>query len=162
MHELAAVLKGLNFEGVQTYIQSGNVVFQTVDANFSELSDMISAAVGTSHGFRPRVLLLELWELENAIAANPYPQTEIEPRTLHLYFLESAPQNPDLELLENLKTDSERFRLDHRVFYLHAPDGIGRSKLAARVEGALGVPATARNWRTVSKVMALAKPEGGG
>jgi len=46
------------------------------------------------------------------------------------------------------------------VFYLHAPDGIGRSKLAARIERLLGVDATARNWRTVTKVFEMANDLG--
>jgi len=54
-----------------------------------------------------------------------------------------------------LKSPREDFRLIQQVFYLHAPDGIGRSKLAEKVEKNLGVPATARNWNTVSKLLAM-------
>jgi uncharacterized protein (DUF1697 family) len=64
------------------------------------------------------------------------------------------PTNPDLGALENLKSERERFALKDGVFYLHAPDGIGRSKLAANTETSLGVAITSRNWRTVCKVMA--------
>ena len=56
-----------------------------------------------------------------------------------------------------LKFDSEEIALIDNVFYLHGPDGIGRSKLAARVERLLGVGATARNWRTVSKIGEMAR-----
>jgi uncharacterized protein (DUF1697 family) len=70
--------------------------------------------------------------------------------------LDSVPKNPDLEILESIKTDREQFKLINKVFYLHAPDGIGRSKLAAKVEKALGVTVTARNWRTVNEVMSIA------
>jgi uncharacterized protein (DUF1697 family) len=96
-------------------------------------------------------------ELERAMASNPYAEAESEPKSLHLYFLASEPQDPDLKTLESIRVDSERFALQGKVFYLHAPDGIGRSRLAARVEKALGVPATARNWRSVSKIVAMAK-----
>ncbi len=54
-----------------------------------------------------------------------------------------------------LQSGRERYQLDDGVFYLHAPDGIGRSKLAARAERALGVATTARNWQSVEKIMAL-------
>ena len=57
-----------------------------------------------------------------------------------------------LEALESVKREGERFKLEGKVFYLHAPQGIGRSKLAARVEKSLGVAVTARNWRTVCKI----------
>jgi uncharacterized protein (DUF1697 family) len=58
-------------------------------------------------------------------------------------------------MLESLKTEREQFELIGTVFYLHAPDGIGRSKLAAKVEKAMGVAATARNWRTVSMLVEM-------
>jgi uncharacterized protein (DUF1697 family) len=62
-----------------------------------------------------------------------------------------------LKALENVKKDSEQFRLIDKIFYLYAPEGIGRSKLAMKVEKTLGVTATARNWRTVNKIMEMVK-----
>jgi uncharacterized protein (DUF1697 family) len=76
---------------------------------------------------------------------------------LHFFFLESTPEKPNMDELANAKSDSEEYRLIKSVFYLYAPDGIGRSKLAAKVEQALGVQVTARNWNTVSKLIAMAK-----
>jgi uncharacterized protein (DUF1697 family) len=55
------------------------------------------------------------------------------------------------------KSKSEEFKLNKNIFYLYAPDGVGRSKLAAKVEQALGVSVTARNWNTVSKLIAMVK-----
>ncbi len=157
MKDLRALLEKLGAANVKTYIQSGNAVFQHEAEDISQLSSRISTAIKESHGFEPRVLLLDAAEMAQAMAANPFPEAESEPKTLHLYFLASAPQSPDLEMLESLKKDNEQFKLIDKVFYLYAPDGIGRSKLAERAEKALGVAATARNWRTVSKIMALAK-----
>lgn len=65
------------------------------------------------------------------------------------------PTNPDLEKLGSIRRDNERFQLIGRFFYLHAPDGVGRSKLAANSEKCLGVAMTDRNWRTVSKIMVM-------
>ncbi|HMQ55974.1 MAG TPA: DUF1697 domain-containing protein [Anaerolineae bacterium] len=160
MRQLVEVLQDLGLKNVKTYIQSGNVVFQSEPIKAVELSDRISAAIKQSHGFAPQVLLLELDELEQAAATNPFPQAEAEPKTLHLYFLAAVPQNPDLETLEDLKQEREQFSLQDKVFYLFAPDGIGRSKLAERAEKALGVAATARNWRSVCKIMEMAKQLG--
>lgn len=156
MRELTAMLPGLGLENIQTYIQSGNVVFQTDRVDLAELAAEIGTAVSQSHGFTPKVMLLETHRLEEAVAANPFPQGESEPKALHFYFLETVPEAPDLAALAALKTDREQFQLIDAVFYLYAPDGIGRSRLAEKVERALGVSATARNWRTVSKIMALA------
>jgi uncharacterized protein (DUF1697 family) len=101
------------------------------------------------------VLVLESEEIERVVGSNPFPEAESEPKTLHAYFLASSPEHPDLDGLEEIKGDRERFVLSDGVFYLHAPDGIGRSKLAANAEKLLGVPTTARNWRTISKLMEL-------
>lgn len=157
MKELRALLEGLGLESVRTYIQSGNVVFQTEEPDLSRLSGRITSAIQKSHGFEPRVLLLGIEELDRAIQGNPFPEAEAQPKTLHVSFLESVPDAPDLEAIERVRSDTERFVLADKVFYFHAPDGIGRSKLAANVERYLGVPATGRNWRSVQKVRALAE-----
>jgi uncharacterized protein (DUF1697 family) len=156
MKELVALLEKLGAQDVKTYIQSGNVVFRT-KKKASQISNEIGAEIKRRRGFEPRVLLLEIAELEKAIAENPFPEAESEPNTLHVAFLASVPANPNLKALESLKTASERFLLKHNVFYLHAPDGIGRSKLAANAERLLGVSMTDRNWRTVCKIGAMAK-----
>lgn len=158
MKALAALLEKLGADSVRTYIQSGNAVFQHQAESVSRLSSSISTAIKESHGFEPQVFLLDLAEMEQVIASNPFPEAESEPKTLHLYFLASVPANPDLKMLDSIKQDNEQFKLIDKVFYLHAPDGIGRSNLAARVEKALGVAVTARNWRTVCKVRAMAQP----
>jgi len=57
--------------------------------------------------------------------------------------------------MDEIKTPTERYKLIDKVYYLHTPDGFGKSKLAARCEKLLGVPATARNWRTVKKILEM-------
>jgi uncharacterized protein (DUF1697 family) len=156
MQELVAQLENIGLQNVRTYIQSGNVIFQSEEKNASLLSNKIRAAIKKSHGFEPQVLLLELEEMEKAVGSNPFPEAESEPKTLHLLFLASVPKNPDYDALESIKTDRERFVLKDGVFYLHASDGIGRSKLAANAEKLLGVWVTGRNWRTVCKIMTMA------
>ncbi len=155
MKDLKALLAEIGLANVQTYIQSGNVVFQTDRADLPALADEIGAAIGESHGFVPRIMLLTLGDLETAVSHNPFPATDEQHKTLHFYFLANSPSNPDLDALTAIKKESEQFELIDTVFYLYAPEGIGRSKLAAKVEKAMGVPTTARNWRTVSKVLAM-------
>ncbi len=152
MKELAALLTGLGLRDVQTYIQSGNVVFHSNAKNKTALAAKISATIEAQHGFAPQVLLLDAAELHKAMAGNPYPAAVSAPRTLHLFFLAETPQHPDLKALEAIRSGGERFKLAGKVFYLHTPDGFGPSKLAARVEKSLGVAATARNWSTVCKL----------
>lgn len=159
MKELITLLEGLGCREVKTYIQSGNVVFQCQQKEARRLSRQIGTAVNENHGFEPHVLLLIAQDLAKAAASNPFPEAEDEPKSLHLNFLDALPKEPDLPALERLKKENERFKLQDKIFYLHAPDGIGRSKLAANAERLLGVPMTGRNWRTVGKIMELAKYE---
>lgn len=160
MKDLVDLLEGMGLRNVGTYIQSGNVVFESEEADAPLLSKRMGDAIKERHGFEPRVLLLETEELEKAVESNPFPEAESEPKTLHLYFLASSPEHPDLDALEGMKGRRERFVLGDGVFYLHAPDGVGRSRLAANAERLLRVPATARNWRTVHRVLAMAKEHG--
>lgn len=156
MAELVEILEGLGLEDVRTYIQSGNVVARSSEPPSSTLAAAIGGTIERSHGFRPRVLVLAADELEAAIASNPFPEGESRPKELHFFFLTSSPTEPHLDSLDEVKADTERFHLADRVLYLHAPEGIGRSKLAANVERILGVAATARNWRTVQKLREMA------
>ena len=157
MKDLVTLLENIGAQNVKTYVQSGNAVFQSKETSAPMLSNTISATIKEDHGFEPQVLLLELEEMQKTVGSNPFPEAESEPKTLHLHFLASVPKDPDFDALESIKTDRERFVLKDSVLYLHAPDGIGRSKLAANAEKILGVSMTARNWRTVCKIMAMAK-----
>jgi len=74
--------------------------------------------------------------------------------------LSEAPSHPNGDALDAIKLKSERWELIGEVFYLLAPDGFGRSKLATGAERLLDVDATARNWRTVSKMFELANESG--
>jgi uncharacterized protein (DUF1697 family) len=156
MKDLAALLTGMGLRDVQTYIQSGNVVFRSDLKNKSALAASITAAIEAQHGFAPQTLLLEAADLKKAMVANPYPEAESEPKSLHLFFLDEVPHQPDLKAIEATKANNERYKLAGRVFYLHAPDGVGNSKLAARAEKLLGVTASARNWNTVCKLAEMA------
>lgn len=155
MKELVGLLEALDLNDVRTYLQSGNVVFRSGTDPSAQLAAKISDSIEAHRGFRPHVLLMSGQKLRQAIASNPFPEAESNPKSLHLFFLDAVPQRPRIDSLTAARAPSERFHLADDVFYLHAPDGIGRSKLAARVEKDLGVAATARNWRTVVNLMGM-------
>ena len=161
MKELVSILEDLDCRNVRTYIQSGNAVFQNSEKVPDRLSKKIRAAIKDRCGLEPQVLLLRPGELQQAVDSNPFPAAESKPTTLHVNFLAKAPAKPDLPALDRLKNASEQFELKDRCFYLHAPDGIGRSKLATGAERLLGVPMTGRNWRTVMKLMEIVKQASG-
>lgn len=160
MASLRAILDGLGATDVQTYIQSGNAVFRHAETDAAKVGDMIGSGIHQRHSFRPRVLAMTAAEMARAAETNPFPDAKAEPTTLHLYFLAEPSTAPDIDAIRALASSSETFRLTDGVFYLHAPDGIGRSKLGQQVERLLGVAATARNWRTVGSVLAMARATG--
>jgi uncharacterized protein (DUF1697 family) len=71
--------------------------------------------------------------------------------------MEIFAKSPDLEGIANIKAATEKLKLHNNVFYLYAPNGIGRSKLATKVEQKLGVAVTARNRNTISKLFEMIK-----
>ena len=156
MKTLVAALGSIGARKVRTYIQSGNAVFESAEESLARLSKQLSAEINKRCGFEPHVQILTLEALSKAISENPFPDAVADPSSLHLGFLSSSPKSPNLEKLATLRMDSERFLLVERVLYLHAPEGVGRSKLAANSEKLLGVPMTDRNWKTVCKVMEMA------
>lgn len=155
MQDLRDILSSLGCENIRTYIQSGNAVFVSA-AQAGELAATIKAAIDNRFGFAPEVLLLTVRRLKAIAAANPFPDAESEPKFLHILFLTEAADEADLDALNDVRAPSERFVLTDDALYLHAPEGIARSKFAARVERCLGVAATGRNWNTVSKIIELA------
>jgi uncharacterized protein (DUF1697 family) len=160
MRELAALLGKLGAHEVKTYIQSGNAVFRHASEDASVLAQRIGRAVEQAHGFAPRVLVLTREQLAQVVAANPFRAQVAEPTTVHVLFLAAPPSHPDLAALERVKAASESFALCGTCCYLHTPEGLARSKLAERAERLLGVAGTARNWRTVGKLLELAQAMG--
>jgi len=153
MKGLIKILEEMGCEEIKTYIQSGNVVFQIMQGNRNKIAEGISLKILEKYGFEPKVLLLELADLYAAIDSNPFETKD--GKALHFFFLASHPDSPDLEQLAAIKSNSEEFKLIRNIFYLFAPNGIGRSKLAAKVEQHLGIPVTARNWNTISKLISI-------
>lgn len=159
MAELRKDLEFLKLQNVRTYIQSGNVVFDTnikaTPKAKARLATSIAQRVEERHGFKPQVLLLSPEELRRAVTNNPFPTAAADPKTLHFNFLAEPVSGFDGGPLEAIQTSTESFQLVDSVFYLHAPDGIGRSKLAAKIEKHLGVAITGRNFRTVQKILSM-------
>ena len=155
MKELVTIFQTIGYKNVQTYIQSGNVIFGSSKQVGRKEIVGIGEEISRKMGFEPKVLLLCEEQFQDAIKNNPFPTGN--GRALHFFFLETQPSQPNIGYLESLKTESEEFILCKKVLYVYAPEGIGRSKLAAAVEKVLGVPATARNWNTIDKLAIMAK-----
>jgi len=145
MKELKQLLEDNNFENVNTYIQSGNIVLSSHKNPNSQIADLIQ----TKFGFTPQIMVLTETEFNTSVEQNPY--TNYEGKFVHFYFCESLPKI-DTTKLEKYTFETERTTLVDKVFYIHAPEGIARSKLVANIESCLGVSATGRNLNTVKKL----------
>lgn len=156
MRELAAALEGIGLQDVRTYIQSGNVVFSSAKGA-TRLAGEIERCIEKQFGFHSKTFILSVPELQRAAKGNPFPQADQKPQTLHLFFLAQPAKAAQIDAMNELKAKSEQFVLKSKVFYFYTPNGFGISKLAAKAERLLGVDTTARNWRTVGKLLELAK-----
>jgi uncharacterized protein (DUF1697 family) len=155
MKALAGALESAGFQGVRTYIQSGNIVFRSSSGEPRTLAAKIERLVERKFGCAPAVLVINKAELAAAIRANPFPDARHNHKLLHLYFFDSPPKSPDIASLQRVAAGREAFALKGGIFYLWTPDGFADSILRSRVERCLGVPATARNWRTVNELLKL-------
>ena len=149
MKELVSLLEKIGYENVKTYIQSGNVIINSSKKPGAE----ISKAIESKYGFKPDIVVLEKSELETAIKNNPFRSGE--GKYVHFYF-SGKNLKPDMDRLAGFSSNTERYRIKDRVFYLHAPDGIGRSKIVANIVKCLGVPVTGRNLNTIKKLAEMA------
>lgn len=156
MKGLSQVFEAAGCEEVKTYIQSGNVVFNARVKSAGQFGDAIGSEIEREYGFRPAIRLITAKALQIAIASNPYPQAESEPKSLHLFFLEGSPQQAHVSDASSLLSESESVTVIGSCLYLYAPDGVARSKFAQGVDRALHMSTTARNWRTVTKLAELA------
>lgn len=145
MKELKKALEDNGLENVKTYIQSGNIVASSVNNPESKIRGLIES----NFGFSPEVLVLSNKEYDLAVSNNPFK--EFEGKFVHFYFCKESPEL-NIIRIKKLSSDSENHRLIGGVFYLHAPAGIGRSKLVSNIEACLGVSVTGRNLNTVNKI----------
>ncbi|NND46599.1 MAG: DUF1697 domain-containing protein [Woeseiaceae bacterium] len=154
MQDLREILGDLGCESVKTYIQSGNVVFESKRKS-DGLARRISGAIEKGFHFAPSVLVMSAEKFERIADANPYAAEAAELKHVHTLFLAGAADDPDMKRMHERKTSTEEFTLTDEALYFHAPDGIARSKLASEMERHLGVSATGRNQRTVEKLQAM-------
>jgi len=153
MSDLRRICVGVTSDpDVRTYIASGNVMF-TADGDAGTWATTIAAAIMDAFGFDVSVLVLDGQTLRAALAGCPYPADA--GKAVHGYFCFDDPQIDDA-LIAALKTPTEDVTAQGRVVWLYAPDGIARSKLAAKMEKAIGgTGATARNMNTVCKMVEM-------
>jgi len=157
MDHLRELCTGLGFRNVETYVQSGNIVFQTQTENPASLSKRIGETIHDSLGFDTTVIVRTSDQLRNVVTNNPFlKEKNIDSTKLHVTFLSETSQKGSLENLEALSPGPDRFYSAPREIYLYCIGGYGRTKLSKNaVEKALSVRATTRNWKTTSRLFEM-------
>lgn len=156
MAELKALAKSVGYRNISTYIQSGNCVFQSDEVASNTLSTDFSEAINKVKGFEPPILVLSHEELKGIIADNPFDVSPAEGNKVHFHFSLNGDLTLDLSLVEKIIAPTERLKLRGKVLYLYAPDGVGRSKLFAKLPKVLSHDVTVRNFKTVLKLQEIA------
>lgn len=160
MKKLRELLEEAGFFDVQTYIQSGNCVFRSDVRDSERIADTVSGLIEAEFGFRPAALALSLNDIEDALAANPFPADE--PKAVHLQFLIDAPRKADLDGLRGVAQPGEDIALIGNVLYLYLPHGAGRSPVAQKLGQFVKAEMTGRNIGSVRKIAEMARAAASG
>jgi uncharacterized protein (DUF1697 family) len=161
MTSLRQVAASLGHTEVATYIQSGNLVFTSPGTSPSSLADALEQQIARSLAVRPAVVVLSRAGLARVIADNPFPR-ETDPKCLHAVF-RGQEMTPDAlaaigaaQRSAQAKGSRDEATVVGQTLFLHTPGGLGRSELAAQLARTSGQAAgTARNWATVTRLMAM-------
>ncbi len=158
MADLRALYQQIALSNVQSYIQSGNLIFSAEENEPANIAEQINCAIFAQYQFDVPVFILTPGRLQNARNNLPFNDldVDIEGRKVLLCFLSSVPTH-SIELLTPYLKSNERIAIIDDVLYLHCHDGVGRSKLShSHIEKKLQISATSRNLRTVDKLLAMA------
>ncbi|MEH0154839.1 DUF1697 domain-containing protein [Limibacter armeniacum] len=157
MADLKKHIENLGYEQVSTYIQSGNILFESEVTDISLLETSIADMIKKEYEFEVPVLVLEKETLQNVVADNPFlsdPNIDID--KLHVTFLAKKPVPEKVAALKELDFGDDQFQVVGKCVYLYCPNGYGRTKLTNNFfENKLKVIATTRNWKTVNNLLEM-------
>ena len=156
MKELVAAMEGQGFTNVSTYLQTGNILFESDETDPSALAIRLQELIAGQFGTTTPVILRTPEQLGQVSSGHPYLDDEDAPAKLHVMFLDHEAGPSDIVELDPDRSPGDRFVVEGQEIYLHYPNGAGRSKLTTDYfERRLGVTATARNWNTVLKLQSM-------
>ncbi|HVW84468.1 MAG TPA: DUF1697 domain-containing protein [Bryobacteraceae bacterium] len=159
MDALRELYESLGLLDVQTYVQSGNIVFRTRARSLAGVAAKIEAEIEQRFGFSSTVILRTPDEMRRVVARNPFAERSgIEPSKFLVTFLSREPDEDARKKVLGIPAQPEELRLDGREMYIYFPNGMARPKLSlAAVARALKIPSTGRNWNTVVKLLEMAE-----
>jgi len=158
MDELRLLMKELKLKNLQTYIQSGNLIFEHSKITDLELAKKIGKKIFHNYGFQVPVITRALSEWKDVFDNNPFLKNRSEDISrLHVTFLADNPKDEYLDRLNKLNSPPDEFIISGKEIYLFCPNGYGRTKLSNNFfESKLKVTATTRNFKTVKTVLDIA------
>ena len=148
-------LENSGFQSVQTYLNSGNVLFKSDNNNKQLLAEAIEKQILASFELSTAVLILDTQDLENILSLCPWKDLS-QMNTSHVFanFLFDNPESINNELIDKYRKDSEELFYFDNVIFMHCPMGMADSKLTTSLfEKATKVNNTARNWNTSTKLL---------
>jgi len=159
MERLRAALAALGLGNVQTYVQSGNVVFKAAKTSMADLAERIASKILEDFGCSVPVLVRLPAELEAILQRNPFAKSTTGNKAgWYVTFLSQPAPKAAEELLKPLAAASEQLIVAGWEIYLDCPNGYGNTKLSnAAIEKKLALQATTRNWRTVNTLLEIAQ-----
>ena len=154
MAALKSALEKVGFQDVQTYIQSGNVIFDSKETDNRMLEVQIQEIIAETFGFDVPVIVRTSGEWAESIVNNPFlKENDQDIEKLHLTFLKDQPSSENLEKISSLEFLPDRFQVVGKEVFVYCKNGYGRSKITNDFfEKKLKVQATTRNWKTVLKL----------
>ena len=158
MAELTKLYEGLQLTAVKTYVQSGNVIFDSKEQDAAKLAAAIEAQIEQTFRFQVTVFIRRPANFQSLIAASPFLGDRHEdPAKLHVTFLYRPVPESELSQLVRPASETDEFVAGQNEIYLFCPNGYGRTKLSNPFfEKKLHVPATTRNWNTVLTLYKMA------
>jgi uncharacterized protein (DUF1697 family) len=157
MKDLVILYESLGLKNVRTYVQSGNVIFDSAPQDTKELASMIETRVEQVFKFSAAAVIRTPDELGKIIKDNPFlKESGIDTKNLYVTFLSDKPEKPD-SIME-MQSTPDKFRILNKEVYLHCPNGYGRTKYSNDFfEKKLGLTAITRNWNTVNVLRDMAR-----
>jgi len=157
MEALRELLGARGYGNVRTFLQSGNVVLET-PAGGKQLESSLERELADGLGFEVDVFVRTPAELAAVLERDPFAGTATDGARYLVTFLRRAPTKAVVTRLAAVDLAPEQLAVSGREIYSWHPGGVGRSELAKLLsERALGIAATARNWNTLEKLLALAE-----
>ena len=157
MIDLKNLFESLNFNHITTYIQSGNIVFNSDSEDKKELKKLISLQIEKIFNLKVPVLVLKIDDLREIISQNPF-STDKETSFIHFTFFDNQPDFDNIQIIESKIAMNEEIVINNNVAYIYCPNGYGKTKLTNNfLENKLKTTATTRNYKTTKELLKIAE-----